>query len=133
MITLAVILMVTFVSAQNISQIQVSTDEDPIFGFLTREHLIILVVAIIVVYVLIRILLKLRERSVKKREGVISDKDRISNLQAEKKRLQNMTEAARKSFYKRELSEEEANKLMFEYKQQIIEIDGELKRLGGAS
>ncbi|MBN2517910.1 MAG: hypothetical protein JXB14_03615 [Candidatus Altiarchaeota archaeon] len=106
--------------------------EEPLFGVITREQLILVVVLIVIVYIIVRIALKLRERNMKKAQAITSEKDRVMELRAEKKRLQEMMDMAKRSFYKRELTEEETNKLMFEYKEKMIAVDAELKRLSEA-
>ena len=94
-----------------------------------RDTLILIIVAVLILYVIIRLLAMRRAKKRERQEAEVSEEDKIEELKKEKEKLEGMIERAKNSYYKRELSEAEAKKLMFEYKQRIIEIDGELKGL----
>jgi len=104
--------------------IEVKVVSDPM-----RDLLIVIIVTVLVLYVIIRLLAIRRKRKREEEEAKASEYDKAERLRAEKAKLERMMEAAKKSYYKRELSEAEAKKLMFEYKQRIIEIGEELKVL----
>jgi lysylphosphatidylglycerol synthetase-like protein (DUF2156 family) len=135
---LACILVSGFAQAVNeslegtIKEIKTEIKEPLIFGVLTRDQLIVIIVAIVALYVVARLLMWLYSKDRQKRQAETSAVDRVAQLRGERDKLKGMMDSAKKSFYKRELSEGEANKLMFEYKQKIMDIEAELKRLGGA-
>ena len=102
--------------------------DDPV-----RNMLIIAVVTILVLYIVIRLLLWVYSKSKEKRALETSQQataqDRLTQLQQEQQKLKAMIEKAKNSYYKRELSQEESNKLIFEYKQRLIETESELSQL----
>lgn len=116
----------------DIRNITVTTEEPPILGILTRDQLIIIIIIIVALYVVARLLMWLYSKDRQKRRVEASAVDRVAELRGERDKLKGMMDSARKSFYKRELSEDETNKMIFEYKQRIIDVDAELKRLGAA-
>ena len=101
-----------------------------------QDQLIMIVVGVIVLYFIFRLVSLVRAKSKEKEDArkasVASAVDRVSSLKAERDRLRNMIEEAKKSYYKRELTEEQANKMLFEYKQKLMELEAELKRLGAS-
>ncbi len=127
---LAPLLMAGFARAQNASDmVKVEVKDPPMFGFITRELLVMIIIALFVLYLIVMIIKHLRKKRAEKAAVAMSKGDKIEQLKAEKAKLERMIEGAKKSYYKRELSEEEAKKLMFEYKQRILEVDEELRAL----
>ncbi len=121
-------MMAEVAKAQNASEIiKVKIEEPPLLGFITRELLVKIIIGLFLLYLIIVIIRYLRRKRAERAAALISERERTEQLKAEKAKLERMIEGAKKSYYKRELSEEEAKKLMFEYRQRILEIDGELK------
>ena len=126
---LATLLLAGSAQARNANDSIVIIEDPLVLGIFNRETLILLILAILALYVIIRLLAIRRKRKREEDEAEALEYDKADQLRAEKAKLERMIEAARKSYYKRELSEAEAKRLMFEYRQRIIEIDEELKVL----
>lgn len=120
----------TIACAENISVMTETRYVQPTVLGIPQDILIEIVVGIIILYFVIRVIAWMQAKKKEQEAFVGSAKDTIAELQKESGRLKMKMEAAKNSYYKRELSEDQANKLLFEYKQKLMDVETELKRLG---
>ncbi len=116
--------------AENTTKLEVELRDEPILGIFNRDFLIILILAILALYFLFRVWGMMRARKREKEEADLAEEMKVTQLKKERDKLKLLMEEAKKSYYKRELSEEGAKELLFDYKQRLMEVEGELKKLG---
>jgi len=116
--------------AENTTKLEVELRDEPILGIFNRDFLIILILAILALYFLFRVWGMMRSRARAQEEEDLAEEMKVTQLKKERDKLKLLMEEAKKSYYKRELSEEGAKELLFDYKQRLMEVEGELKKLG---
>ena len=114
----------------NGTSVIVRQEDTPILGIFNREMLILIILIILAGYILTRVWSMMRAKQREKEEAGLAEEMKVTQLKREREKMKLLMEEAKKSYYKRELSEEGAKELLFDYKQRLMEVEAELKKLG---